>query len=77
MADTSAANTNTNAGPIVSGDLAQTGLATIPAFNQMITVKLSGDNFLLWMTQLFPYLRSQRLIGYINDTVARPVSSIS
>ncbi|WVZ62530.1 hypothetical protein U9M48_012269 [Paspalum notatum var. saurae] len=43
----------------------------------MVTVKLTGENFLLWTMQLFPYLRSQKLMGYIDGTRERPSPTIT
>ena len=77
MSDTSSAQTNNNAGPLVATESTQTGLTAIPAINQMVTVKLSGDNYLLWTTQLFPCLRTHQLLGYIDGTYARPASIIN
>jgi hypothetical protein len=55
----------------------QAGVVSVPAFSQMVTVKLTGENFLLWTMQLFPYLRSQRLMGYIDGTSERPPTTIA
>ena len=53
------------------------GIISVPAFNQMVTVKLTGENLLLWTMQLFPYLRSQKLMGYIDGTRERPLPTIT
>ena len=53
------------------------GIISVPAFNQMVTVKLTGENLLLWTMQLFPYLRSQKLMGYIDGTRESPLPTIT
>jgi hypothetical protein len=43
---------------------------------QFITVKLTRDNFLLWQAHILPYLRSQRLIGYVTGVISSPPSTL-
>ena len=43
----------------------------------VITVKLTGENLLPWTMQLFPCLRSQKLMGYIDGTRERPLPTIT
>ena len=79
MADTSVTQNIGTTGALVSNTSASTqvGLLSTPGFNHMITVKLTGENYLLWTAQLFPYLRSQRLTGYIDGTNVHPASTIT
>ena len=42
-----------------------TSLTTI---HHLITIKLTCDNYLLWKTQIVPYLKGQHLYGYLNGT---------
>ncbi|KAJ0959795.1 hypothetical protein J5N97_000505 [Dioscorea zingiberensis] len=53
------------------------GILPTPAFNHLINVKLSRENYLLWKAQLLPYLRSQRLLGYVDGSQERPVATIT
>ncbi|KAL5763026.1 hypothetical protein ACOSP7_019290 [Xanthoceras sorbifolium] len=39
---------------------------------QMFTIKLSSSNYLLWKSQLLPLLKSQGLLGHIDDTLEPP-----
>jgi hypothetical protein len=41
-------------------------------YGQFVTVKLTRDNFLLWQAQIPPYLRSQRLLGFVTGTIPCP-----
>uniref|UniRef100_A0A2N9J542 Reverse transcriptase Ty1/copia-type domain-containing protein n=1 Tax=Fagus sylvatica TaxID=28930 RepID=A0A2N9J542_FAGSY len=43
----------------------------------VITIKLNRDNYLLWKTQLIPYLRGQHLLGYVDGTTPLPPQMIS
>ena len=38
----------------------------------MITIKLSSSNYLLWKSQLLPFLESQELLGYVDGTFMPP-----
>jgi hypothetical protein len=40
-----------------------------------VTIKLNKNN-LLWRAQLLPYLRSSKLIGYLDGTLIAPASQI-
>jgi hypothetical protein len=43
---------------------------------QFLTIKLTHANFLLWQAQILPYLRSQRLIGYVTGVIQCPSSTL-
>ncbi|KAF0925753.1 hypothetical protein E2562_017310 [Oryza meyeriana var. granulata] len=43
----------------------------------MISVKLTQENYLLWSTQILPYLRSQGLIGYVDGSLPAPSQTIT
>ncbi|KAJ0049548.1 hypothetical protein Pint_17046 [Pistacia integerrima] len=40
--------------------------------HSLVTVKLTKDNYLLWKTQIVPYLRGQRLFGFVDGTISPP-----
>ncbi|KAF5469002.1 hypothetical protein F2P56_013107 [Juglans regia] len=42
----------------------------------LVTIKLTKDNFLLWRAQILPYLRGQQLIGYVDGTIPCPPPTI-
>ena len=44
--------------------------------HSLVTVKLTKDNYLLWKTQIVPYLRGQRLFGFVDGTISSPSPTI-
>ncbi|KAA8540924.1 hypothetical protein F0562_024938 [Nyssa sinensis] len=42
----------------------------------LVTVKLTKDNYLLWKTQVAPYLRGQRLFGFVDGSNPPPPITI-
>jgi hypothetical protein len=42
----------------------------------LVTVKLTRDNFLLWKAQIVPYLKGQKVFGYVDGTISMPPQSI-
>lgn len=54
----------------------QTSLLPISTFNHMVIMELKRDNYLLWATQLFPFLRSQRLMGNIDGSIVQPSATV-
>ncbi|KAA8515403.1 hypothetical protein F0562_018986 [Nyssa sinensis] len=42
----------------------------------LVTVKLTKDNYLLWKTQVVPYLRGQRLFGFVDGSNPPPPITI-
>ena len=48
---------------------------TLPSFinpQNIVTVKLNRDNFLLWKAQIIPYMRGQRVFGFLDGTITPP-----
>ncbi|KAJ0105010.1 hypothetical protein Patl1_18416 [Pistacia atlantica] len=41
--------------------------------HSLVTVKLTKDNYLLWKTQIVPYLHGQRLFGFVDGTISPPL----
>lgn len=41
-----------------------------------VTIRLNKNNYLLWRAQLLPYLRSTKLIGYLDGTLPAPTKMI-
>jgi uncharacterized membrane protein YgcG len=44
--------------------------------NHMVHIKLTQENYLLWQTQMLPYLRSQSLLGYVDGSIPQPSQTI-
>ncbi|KAA8519345.1 hypothetical protein F0562_013601 [Nyssa sinensis] len=42
----------------------------------LVTVKLTKDNYLLWKTQVVPYLRGQRIFGFVDGSNPPPPITI-
>jgi hypothetical protein len=51
--------------------------APLPSLNHHIHVKLARDNYLIWRTQLVPYLEGQQLYGYVTGENPCPPEFIS
>jgi hypothetical protein len=51
---------------------------TVP-LHHVVTIKLNKNNFLLWLwrAQLLPYLRSSKLIGYLDGALVAPATQIA
>lgn len=47
------------------------------SFGHFVTIKLTRDNYLLWLTQIKPYLRSQHLLGLVDGTLPVPEKTIT
>ncbi|KAG8056377.1 hypothetical protein GUJ93_ZPchr0002g23494 [Zizania palustris] len=45
-------------------------------FNNVITINIFTDNF-LWKTKLFAYLRSQRIMDFIDGTIVQTLATIT
>ena len=65
------APTNTAAGSSSSATV------TISSIANLITIRLTRDNFLLWKTQAAPALRAAHLYGYVDGTIAAPPETIT
>ena len=50
--------------------------SSVTPINSLVTVKLTKDNYLLWKTQIVPYLRGQRLFGFVDGTISCPSRTI-
>lgn len=48
-----------------------------PSINQVISVKLTQENYLLWSAQILPYLRSQGLVGFVDGSTPAPSQTIT
>lgn len=48
-----------------------------PSFSQIISVKLTQENYLLWSAQILPYLRSQNLVGFVDGSMSAPSQTIA
>jgi hypothetical protein len=48
-----------------------------PAFSQMVSVKLTQENYLLWAAQVLPYLWSQGLSAHIDGSLSAPRQTIA
>ena len=44
--------------------------------HSLVTIKLTKDNYLLWKAQIEPYLRGQRLFGYVDGSITQPPTHI-
>jgi hypothetical protein len=44
---------------------------TIP-IHHAVTIRLTKKNYLLWRAQLLPFLRSMKLMGYIDGSTPPP-----
>jgi hypothetical protein len=47
-----------------------------PSVGQVISVKLTHENYLLWPAQIMPYLRSQGLAGFVDGSIPAPSQTI-
>jgi hypothetical protein len=54
----------------------QTSFAPIP-IHHAVTVRLNNTNYLIWRAQLLPYLRSVKLMGYLDGTIPAPGKMIA
>jgi hypothetical protein len=42
-----------------------------------VTIRLTKSNFLLWRAQLLPFLRSAKLLGYLDGSLSPPAQQIA
>ncbi len=42
----------------------------------LVTVKLTRDNYLLWKAQIVPYLKGQKVFGYVDGSISMPPQAI-
>lgn len=45
---------------------------SILTMSNIVTVKLSPNNYILWKAQMVPYFLSQDLFGYLASTIPKP-----
>ncbi|KAF5462341.1 hypothetical protein F2P56_018359 [Juglans regia] len=50
---------------------------TLVSIHSLVTIKLTKDNYLLWKAQIEPYLRGQRLFGFVDGSITQPPTHIS
>ncbi len=50
--------------------------ALINNLHHLVTVKLNRDNYVLWKAQIFPYLRGQKVFGYVDGSIPPPPQTI-
>ena len=60
-----------------SGAMASSGSASIAAIANLITIRLTRENFLLWKTQAVPVLRAQGSFGYVDGSIPAPPETIT
>ncbi|KAK4424666.1 Retrovirus-related Pol polyprotein from transposon RE1, partial [Sesamum alatum] len=53
-----------------------TAFAPIP-LHHAVTIHLTKTNFLIWRAQLLPYLRSTKLLGYLDGSIAAPAQYVN
>jgi hypothetical protein len=53
-----------------------TTIAPIP-IHEVVTIRLTKANYLVWNAQLFPYLRSSKLVGYLDGSLVAPGKKIA
>ena len=44
----------------------------LPVVHNLVTIKLTRDNYLLWKAQIVPYLRGQHLFGFLDNSRLAP-----
>ena len=67
--------TTPNTDPSTSITTSANRLNTLPSFinpQNIVTVKLNRDNFLLWKAQIIPYMHGQRVFGFHDGTIMPP-----
>ncbi|GAV88837.1 UBN2_3 domain-containing protein [Cephalotus follicularis] len=50
-----------------------TGPPVTNSAHHLLSLKLNETNYLSWRTQIVPFLRGQKLFGYVNGTIVCPV----
>ncbi|GAV59782.1 UBN2_3 domain-containing protein, partial [Cephalotus follicularis] len=50
-----------------------TGPPVTHSAHHLLSLKLNETNYLSWRTQIMPFLRCQKLFGYVNGTIVCPV----
>ena len=50
---------------------------SLTPFHHLITIKLTRENYLFWKAQVVPYLKGQRLYGYLDGSTLAPPQSLT
>lgn len=50
--------------------------ASLPNISHCISVKLNGENYMLWRAQFLPFLNTYKLMGLIDGSVPCPPLTI-
>ena len=45
--------------------------------HHLFTIKLTRENYLLWKSQIVPYLKGQHLYGYLDGSTPAPPQSLT
>lgn len=79
MADSTSSTTNPPSNVAITASHTPTA-NNIPTFvhsHGIVTVKLNKDNFLLWKAQIVPYLRGQKVFGFLDGTIMPPPPTLA
>lgn len=44
--------------------------------HHFVSIKLTSRNYLLWRTQLVPFLRGQNLLGFVDGSLPCPLATL-
>lgn len=47
------------------------------SISQVVTLKLTESNYLLWKTQFESFLAPQKFLGYVNGAISRPAATVT
>ena len=75
MLTTSSSTSSTTTVAAISSFAGST-LASIP-IHHAVTIRLNRTNFVLWCTQLLPYMGSTKLMGYLDGSMRAPAKKIA
>ncbi|KAK4421889.1 hypothetical protein Salat_2139500 [Sesamum alatum] len=76
---TSASSSATSSPSTFSGSIPSTmatAFAPIP-LHHAVTIRFTKTNFLIWRAQLLPYLRSTKLLGYLDGSITAPAQYVN
>ncbi|KAF8388901.1 hypothetical protein HHK36_025582 [Tetracentron sinense] len=65
------------ANQLVSSTMNTTPLLPYSSMAIMLSIKLNGNNYLLWRNQILPLLESQELLGFIDGTAQQPFATMT
>jgi hypothetical protein len=71
----SSSSSSTSSTTLTSG--AQNSIMAPIPIHQVVTIRLTKTNFLLWRAQLLPYLQSSKLIGNLDGTQVAPEKTVA